>query len=95
MDALSPEQLYEQCGRPHTEPVERLNQRPLPNGVLGHVVVPIWLGKASERISLSEAQIIVTDYGESFSPITPVTLWIDRLLWILILSWPHASSLAD
>ncbi|GIJ82105.1 hypothetical protein Asppvi_000608 [Aspergillus pseudoviridinutans] len=54
----------------HAEPVERLDQRPLPNGVPSHAVVPVWLGKASEHISPSEAQIVVTDYGESFTPAT-------------------------
>jgi hypothetical protein len=70
MDALSPIQLYEQCGQPHTEPVERLDQRSLPDGLPSHAVVPVWLGKESDRVSLSEAQIIVTDYGESFAPAT-------------------------
>ncbi|KAF4219466.1 hypothetical protein CNMCM6457_003032 [Aspergillus fumigatiaffinis] len=68
MNTLSPEKLYEQCGQTHTEPVERLDQRSIPDGVPSHAVVPVWLGKASERISPSEAQIIVTDYGESFMP---------------------------
>ncbi|RHZ48574.1 uncharacterized protein CDV56_102177 [Aspergillus thermomutatus] len=54
MDALSPEQL----------------SAPTPWWCPRHVVVPIWLGKASECISLSEAQIIVTDYGGSFMPAT-------------------------
>lgn len=70
MDALSPEQLYAKCGQPHHEPVERLDSGPLPNGVPTHAVVPIWLGKGSEDISLSEARIVVIDYGESFIPAT-------------------------
>jgi len=72
MDALSPEQLYKSFGRPHHEPVVRLDNCPLPNGVPAHVAVPVWLGKGSEDLSLSEAQIMVTDYGESFMPATTV-----------------------
>ena len=32
--------------------------------------MPIWLGKASELVPLSEAQICVTDFGESCLPST-------------------------
>lgn len=70
MDALSPEQFYEKYRRPHYEPVICLDQHLLPDGAPTHVVVPVWLGKASECVSLSEAQIVVTDYGESFMPAT-------------------------
>ncbi|OJJ78262.1 hypothetical protein ASPBRDRAFT_111894 [Aspergillus brasiliensis CBS 101740] len=70
MDSLSPEQFYEKHGRPHHEPIICLGQQSLPDGVPAHAVVPIWLGKASEDVSLSEAQIVVTDFGESFTPAT-------------------------
>lgn len=70
MDALSPEQFYERYGRPHHEPVICLDERPLPQDVPAHVVVPVWLGKASDCVSLSAAQILVTDFGESFMPAT-------------------------
>ncbi|PYI32503.1 kinase-like protein [Aspergillus indologenus CBS 114.80] len=70
MDALSREQLYEKYGRPHHEPVVCLDERPLPDGVPANAVVPIWLGKASECVSVAEAHVVVTDYGESFMPAT-------------------------
>ncbi|RAH82368.1 hypothetical protein BO86DRAFT_82710 [Aspergillus japonicus CBS 114.51] len=70
MDVLSGEQLYEKYGRPHHEPVVCLDERPLPDGVPANAVVPIWLGKASECVSLAEAHVVVTDYGESFMPAT-------------------------
>ncbi|PGH01577.1 hypothetical protein GX51_05142 [Blastomyces parvus] len=54
MDSLSPEQLYEKYGSPQYEPVVRLDQCPLPVGVPENVIVPIWLGKESELIDLSE-----------------------------------------
>ncbi|OKP11832.1 hypothetical protein PENSUB_2698 [Penicillium subrubescens] len=32
------------------------------------VYLPIWLGEASEKIALPEARIILSDFGEAFSP---------------------------
>ncbi|KAE8352185.1 kinase-like domain-containing protein [Aspergillus coremiiformis] len=68
IDALLPEQLYKRFGQPRYEPVVRLDNRPLQDNIPSHIVVPIWLGKESENISLTEAQIILTDFGESFAP---------------------------
>ena len=68
MDELSPEQLYEKYGRPNIEPIVRLDGKPLPDGVPTHGVVPIWLGKESELVTLTEAKIFLTDFGESFLP---------------------------
>lgn len=68
MDELSPEQLYEKYGRPNIEPIVRLDGKPLPGGVPTHGVVPIWLGKESELVTLTEAKIFLTDFGESFLP---------------------------
>jgi serine/threonine protein kinase len=70
MDSLSPEQLYEKYGSPQYEPVVRLDQCRLPVGVPENVIVTIWLGKESELVDLPEAQIILTDFGESFMPAT-------------------------
>ena len=70
MDSLSPEQLYQEFGSPHYKPVVRLDQRPLPPGVPTNVAVPVWLGKQSELVSLTEAHITLTDFGESFTPAT-------------------------
>ncbi|GAB1206986.1 hypothetical protein APSETT445_005690 [Aspergillus pseudonomiae] len=70
IDTLSKEQLYERCGQPHYEPVIRLDQGSLPQGCPTHVVVPAWLGKKAELVSLPEAQIFLTDFGESFTPLS-------------------------
>ncbi|KAJ5121052.1 kinase-like domain-containing protein [Penicillium bovifimosum] len=70
MDSLAPEQLYEKYGSPRYEPVERLDQGQLPEGVPEKGLVPIWLGKDSELVDLSEAQFILTDFGGSFMPAT-------------------------
>ncbi|KAK4860831.1 hypothetical protein LT330_004562 [Penicillium expansum] len=69
-DQLSLEQLYEKYGAPELDPVVDLdgNPLPLPPGVPSHGIAPIWLGEASEEITLSEARILLTDFGEAFSP---------------------------
>lgn len=65
---LSIYQLYETFGEPHMEPVVRLDRKPLPSGVPSHGVVPVWLGKKANEIGLAEARILLSDFGESFSP---------------------------
>ncbi|KAJ5353475.1 kinase-like protein [Penicillium brevicompactum] len=69
-DQLSLDQLYEKYGAPELNPVVRLNGNPLPlpPGVPSHGIIPIWLGKASEKISLPETRILLTDFGEAFDP---------------------------
>jgi serine/threonine protein kinase len=68
-DQLSLERLYERYGTPELDPVVHLDGKPLPPGVPSHGIVPIWLGEASEKITLAEARILLTDFGESFSPL--------------------------
>ncbi len=41
--------------------------KPLDYGVPSHVVVPVWLGKASEEVE-AEAEVILSDFGEAFMP---------------------------
>lgn len=65
---LSEEQLYREFGAPDPEPILRAGRKPLPPGVPTHVFSPIWLGTASQNIPLSEAGILLTDFGVSFSP---------------------------
>lgn len=69
-DELSIERLYEDYGAPEPEPVVRFDGKPLPSGVPSHGIAPIWLGEASEDISIARggASILVTDFGEAFSP---------------------------
>lgn len=67
-DQLSVERLYEEYGAPELDPVIHLDGKPLPPGVPSHAIAPIWLGKASEEISSAEARIVLTDFGEAFSP---------------------------
>ncbi|KAL3457977.1 kinase-like domain-containing protein [Aspergillus heterothallicus] len=67
-DDISIDQLYETYGAPEPEPVVLLDSnKPLPAGVPSHVIPPIWLGEASENITLPEAQILLSDFGEAFA----------------------------
>ncbi|KAF3481253.1 Srpk [Arthroderma uncinatum] len=65
---LSVKQLYEKYGEPELDPIVCLDGKPLPAGVPSHGIMPIWLGKASEELTLSETRILLTDFGEAFSP---------------------------
>lgn len=66
-DQLSLKQLYEKYGAPELDPVICLDGNPLPPGVPTHGTVPVWLGQASEDVTLSETRILLTDFGEAFS----------------------------
>jgi serine/threonine-protein kinase SRPK3 len=68
IDEFSPGELCEKYGQPNVEQFLRLEGKPLSGGVPTHGVVPIWLGKESELVTLSEAKIFVTDFGESYLP---------------------------
>lgn len=65
---LSTEMLYEEYGEPVLEPVNRLDGEKLPPGVPQHGILPVWLGDASENVTLSDARILLSDFGEAFSP---------------------------
>jgi serine/threonine protein kinase len=68
LDSISPDRFYEEFGKPALEPVRRLDNKPLPEGVPKYGVVPVWLGEKSDLIPLSDAEIFLTDFGESFIP---------------------------
>ncbi|RAL03835.1 kinase-like protein [Aspergillus ibericus CBS 121593] len=68
LDQLSIEEMYGEHGAPGLEPVVPLNGKALPSGVPSHGIFPIWLGEASDKLSLAESRILLTDFGEAFSP---------------------------
>ncbi|PYI01809.1 kinase-like protein [Aspergillus sclerotiicarbonarius CBS 121057] len=70
-DQLSVEQFYEKFGEPYTEPITRLDGQPLPPGVPSHGTTPVWLGKRASDIPPEEAHLLLSDFGESFSPSDP------------------------
>ncbi|KAF2277022.1 kinase-like protein [Westerdykella ornata] len=69
---LTLEQYYEKYGCPweeRMERVERRNGQPLPEGVPFYAVIPAPTTVAlGQEISFSEAQILLTDFGESYMP---------------------------
>ncbi|KAL1860745.1 hypothetical protein VTK73DRAFT_7190 [Phialemonium thermophilum] len=69
LNNLSIEQLYAKFGAPEKEPVVRLkDQSPLGPGVPPYVVPPLWLGIASDKITVDEAKILLGDFGVAFRP---------------------------
>ncbi|KAE8321638.1 kinase-like domain-containing protein [Aspergillus sergii] len=66
---LPTETIYKEYGEPESEPISRLDGQKLPStGVPEYGVVPIWLGETSENITLPESRILLSDFGEAFSP---------------------------
>ncbi|OJJ45152.1 hypothetical protein ASPZODRAFT_134565 [Penicilliopsis zonata CBS 506.65] len=59
---------YEKCGQPESEAITRFDGKELPPSVPSHAILPIWLGEASESLELPEAKILLSDFGEAFSP---------------------------
>ncbi|KAJ0425961.1 kinase-like protein [Aspergillus carlsbadensis] len=68
LNRLSIKELYTQFGMPHTEPVMRLDTKPLSPGVPPYGTVPIWLGKKAKDLTPHEAHLILSDFGGAFSP---------------------------
>ncbi|PYH35588.1 kinase-like protein [Aspergillus neoniger CBS 115656] len=59
LDKLSVQEFYEQFGQL------------LPPGVPTCGTIPVWLGKRAVDIPLDEAQLLLSDFGKSFSPSDP------------------------
>ncbi|OJJ42601.1 hypothetical protein ASPZODRAFT_20370 [Penicilliopsis zonata CBS 506.65] len=65
---LSIEEFYEEYGEPESIPVTRCNGESLPSNVPAVAVLPLSLGKKAEEFTLSDAQILLSDWGEAFPP---------------------------
>jgi serine/threonine-protein kinase SRPK3 len=70
LDDLTPEQVAKNYDPPELEPIVRIDGKPLGDvsHIPTHAVVPIWLRERSELISLPDARILLSDFGESFVP---------------------------
>ncbi|RMZ42816.1 protein kinase domain protein [Aspergillus flavus] len=68
LNHLSIKQLYEEYGHPETVPITHRNGKPLPPNIPAKAVLPLYLGKDAEEFSLSDAQILLSDFGETFNP---------------------------
>lgn len=67
-DHLSVDQLYEQYGEPETIPITRCDGKPLPPNIPSKAVLPLYLGKKAEEFLLSDARVLLGDFGEAFAP---------------------------
>ncbi|KAM5443150.1 hypothetical protein MferCBS31731_002026 [Microsporum ferrugineum] len=68
LDELSIEKFYEEYGKPETVPITRSDGGPLPANVPDRAVIPLYLGKYAEDFSLSDAHVLLSDFGEAFAP---------------------------
>ncbi|KAK5651367.1 hypothetical protein OQA88_12600 [Cercophora sp. LCS_1] len=70
LNNLSVEQLYAKFGAPEREPVVRSDGKPTSSasGVPPYVVKPLWLGVPSDELTLSEAKLLLADFGVAFRP---------------------------
>ncbi|KAL4887219.1 kinase-like protein [Aspergillus karnatakaensis] len=64
---LSIKELYEKYGKPETILVTWCDGQPLPANVPAEAVVPLWLGTYADQLSLSDAHLLLSDFGEAFS----------------------------
>ncbi|EEQ34593.1 protein kinase domain-containing protein [Microsporum canis CBS 113480] len=68
LDELSIEKFYEEYGKPETVPITRSDGGPLPANVPDKAVIPLYIGKYAEDFSLSDAHVLLSDFGEAFAP---------------------------
>ncbi|KUL87781.1 hypothetical protein ZTR_03265 [Talaromyces verruculosus] len=67
-DQFSIEELYEEYAEPETVTITERNKQPLPANIPTKAVLRLYLGKDAEEFSLSDAQVLLSDFGEAFSP---------------------------
>ncbi|KAM4055869.1 kinase [Hirsutella rhossiliensis] len=65
---LSIQQFRNGYGEPVTYPVEREDGSALPPNVPKTAVVPLSMGKRAESFALSDARLLLNDFGEAFTP---------------------------
>ncbi|KAI3331774.1 kinase domain-containing protein [Xylariaceae sp. AK1471] len=68
LSSMSVDRLYAKYGEPIKEDVIRLDGASLSAHVPRYVVIPAWLGKKCEDVTLADAEILLTDFGESWKP---------------------------
>ena len=65
---LSIKQFYEKYGKPETVPITLQNRKSLPQNVPLKAVIPLYLGMNTEEFKLHDAQVLLSNFGESYSP---------------------------
>ncbi|KAF1732841.1 Serine/threonine-protein kinase spk-1 [Beauveria bassiana] len=74
IDKVSIPQFRKEYGEPESYKVERRDGQPLTPNVPSIVTVPLYMGKKAKEFTLRDARIILSDFGESYSPGTDVRL---------------------
>lgn len=64
------DQFYSKFGSPEPEPIVRFDGKPICSaaGIPSYAVPPVWLGIASDEITLDEAKLLLGDFGVAFRP---------------------------
>ena len=70
ISSLTVEDLYTQFGEPQKEPAIRLDGKPISHNVPPYIMRGAWFGKPCEDLTLYDARVLVTDFGESWQPST-------------------------
>jgi hypothetical protein len=68
LDQLSIEQFYKTYGEPDTIQITQRDGKPLPPNIPARAVVPLSRGKEAEEFTLTNARVLLSDFGESFNP---------------------------
>ncbi|KAK7702445.1 hypothetical protein SLS64_009737 [Diaporthe eres] len=77
-DELSIPEFREKFGEPETVPISRVDDKLLNPNIPTHAVVPLYLGKKAQEFTLADAHgLILSDFGEAFSPATEQRLGKD------------------
>jgi hypothetical protein len=77
LDSLSIEQLHDKYGQPETVAISRVDGGLLPPNVPSKAVLPLYLGKNANEISLADTHLILADFGEAFAPASNMRLCED------------------
>lgn len=77
IDKLSIPQFRKKYGEPDSYQVECRDGQPLTPHVPPFVTVPLYMGKNAKESTLQDARIVLSDFGESYSPETDIRLGKD------------------
>ncbi|GLA81129.1 hypothetical protein AtubIFM56815_004766 [Aspergillus tubingensis] len=76
-DNLSIKELYQKYGEPETVPITRCDGKPLTPNIPTQTVIPLFLGKYAETMTLADVRPLLSDFGEAFAPTSEVRLGQD------------------
>jgi serine/threonine-protein kinase SRPK3 len=75
IDKLSPKDFHGKYGHPEAEPAVRVDKKPETSpSAPAYVYAPAWLGKPAEEVTVSEPQLILSDFGTASSPAHEIRL---------------------